>query len=474
MVRPTESKVIIDVKEARKLFNELRNSFSREEIKDIRGKLHKKEAVYNILKEKEQKTGLSKKEKNVLERISEYFNKLNNDLSKLKRHRHNIIHDPEYKGIEEIKYLFNNINEEDYYEPIKMKHAFDYNYIEYESRGDKYNNLSLEEYLNIIRPYLRDMIDNHKALGEWKIQLIMRIISVFSLDINKIHIMRTKSDNIELMSGTRTNDVINKLFKSFLRSYQEGLETKMKGSGFIFERVDLLEYHLHKISLNRGSSYIKSPEWLINKHGTINPQNTDNNRCLQYGITAALHHKNITHHPERIINISPFINNYNWKDIEFPSNSKDWKKFEQNNKTIALNILFVPYNTKQMRQAYISKYNSKLDSQVILLMITDGEKWHYLAVKNISRILRGITSNHDGDFYCLNCFNSYATKKRLKKHERICRDHDFCYLKMPDENNKILKYIQGEKLLKVPFIIYADLECLLQKIDTCKNNPEKS
>ena len=136
------------------------------EIKDIRGKLHKKEAVYNVLKEKEQKTCLSKKEKNVLERISEYFNKLNSDLSKLKRHRHNIIHDTEYKGKEEIKYLLNNINKEDYYEPIKIKHAFDDNYIEYESRGDEYNNLSLEEYLNIIRPYLRDMINNHKALGE--------------------------------------------------------------------------------------------------------------------------------------------------------------------------------------------------------------------------------------------------------------------------------------------------------------------
>ena len=221
------------------------------------------------MKEKEQKTGLSKKEKNVLERISEYFNKLNNELSKLKRHRHNIIHDTEYKGIEEIKYLFSNINEEDYYEPIKIKHAFDDNFIEYESRGDKYNNLSLEEYLNIIRPYLRDMIDNHKALGEWKIQLIMRIIFVFSLDINEIHIMHTKSDNIELMSGTETNGVINELFKSFLRRYQEGLETKMEGSGFIFERVDLLEYHLHKISLNGGSSYIKYPEWIINKHGTI-------------------------------------------------------------------------------------------------------------------------------------------------------------------------------------------------------------
>ena len=148
---------------------------------------------------------------------------------------------------------------------------------------------------------------------------------------------------------------------------------------------------------------------------------------------------------------------------------------KKTNNTIALNILFAPCKTKQIRPAYISKYNHKRNDKVMLLIITDSDNnWHYLAVKNISRLLRGITSNHDGDFYCLNCFHSYATKKRLKKHERICRDHDFCYLKMPDENNKILKYIQGEKLLKVPFIIYADLECLLQKIDTCKNNPEKS
>ena len=235
-----------------------------------------------------------------------------------------------------------------------------------------------------------------------------------------------------------------------------------------------MEYHLLKISLNRGSSYIKSPEWIINKYGTIN---TENNRFLQYAITVALHHKNISHHPERIANISPFIDNYNWKDIEFSSYSKDWKKFEQNNKTIALNILSVPCNTKQIihTYAYISKYNSKRDNfQVVFLMITDGEKWHYLAVKSVTRFIRGITSHQDGDFYCLNCFHSYTTKKRLKKHERICRDHDFCYLKMPDENNKFLKYLLGEKSLKHPFIIYADLECLLEKIDTCHNNPEKS
>ena len=82
----------------------------------------------------------------------------------------------------------------------------------------------------------------------------------------------------------------------------------------------------------------------------------------------------------------------------FPHIQKTGEKFEQNNKTIALNTLYVPYNSKQIRQAYISKYNNKRDNQVNLLMITDGEKWHYLAVKSISRLLRRIASNHNGDF----------------------------------------------------------------------------
>ena len=94
-------------------------------------------------------------------------------------------------------------------------------------------------------------------------------------------------------------------------------------------------------------------------------------------------------------------------------------------------------------------------------MITDdGNKWHYLAVKNLSELLRGITSNHHGDFYCLNCFNSYRTYNKLKKHERVCDDIDYCRVEMPRKHEKI-KY--GEKSLKTPFIICADLECLLKK-----------
>ena len=85
---------------------------------------------------------------------------------------------------------------------------------------------------------MKTMIDNHKAHSEWKIQLIMRIIFVSSLDTNEIHTMYTKSDNVDIMSGTETNDAINELFNSFLRRYQEGLETKMKGSSYIFDDDD--------------------------------------------------------------------------------------------------------------------------------------------------------------------------------------------------------------------------------------------
>ena len=100
-------------------------------------------------------------------------------------------------------------------------------------------------------------------------------------------------------------------------------------------------------------------------------------------------------------------------------------------------------------------------------MITDGKKCHYLAVKNLPGLLKGMASNHNGDFYCLSCFNSYSTKNRLKKHERVCNDHDHCHVEMPTEDNKILEYIHGETSLNVSAIINVDLECLIEKIPSC-------
>ena len=105
----------------------------------------------------------------------------------------------------------------------------------------------------------------------------------------------------------------------------------------------------------------------------------------------------------------------------------DWKKFKQNNETIALNVLFVPHNTKTIRVAYKSKYKHNCKNQAVLLMITDGKKWHYLALKSelvfdgkkwrncptesLPKLFRGTTSNNNGDFLLFWLFKFISHKK---------------------------------------------------------------
>ena len=193
-------------------------------------------------------------------------------------------------------------------------------------------------------------------------------------------VMYTRSDNEEFMSGDDTDEIIKLLFESFLQRFEENLQNKVRGSEFEFDGINLFYYNFNKMSIYRGGTYIDSLKWLKNKKSTINPKNNDN-KCFQYAVTLELNLDNINKHPQRISKIKPFIDQYNWKDIDFPATSRDWRKVELNN-DIALNILYIPHNTKKIQLAYRSKNNLTCDKQVILLMITDGEKWHYLTVKN--------------------------------------------------------------------------------------------
>ena len=265
-----------------------------------------------------------------------------------------------------------------------------------------------------------------------------------------------------------TDDIIKELFESTLKRYQSGLEESMRSSEFVYDCVN----ELHKVDLNRGKSYINSPIWLKNKKATINPKNMKDDFCFQYAITVALNYGKIKNHPERIKNIKPFIDQYDWSGIYFPSYKTDWNLFEKNNKSVALNVLHVPHNTKRIRHAYKSKYNLSREDQVILLMITDGKKWHYLAVKSVSALLRGITGNNHDDICCLNSLHSYTTENKLKKYREICENHRYCKLEMPKEGD-VIECKSGEKSIMIPFAIYADLESILKKISSCEDDPEK-
>ena len=189
--------------------------------------------------------------------------------------------------------------DEDYYEPIITNSAFNNNYNQYESRGNKGKILTVNEYLDITRPYLSNITNDHKTQGEWKIHSSNRIIKYkaqseskiqliiainfisFKPDSNHTRTMRTKSNSVEIMMSSEKDEIIKGLFESPLERYQERLEESMRGTEFIFDSVDELYHDLNKISLSRGESYINSPEWLKIKKATINPKNKDD-KCFQY------------------------------------------------------------------------------------------------------------------------------------------------------------------------------------------------
>ena len=337
-----------------------------------------------------------------------------------------------------------------HYKPILVKSGYDNNYIQYKSKGDKI--LTLKEYLALIEKYLRKLINYYKNKGEWKVQLTAEI-SFISLKpgSDETRITHTRSDNEEFMNGSDTDEIIKGLFELFLQKYDENLQEKMKDSDFEFDGVNFLYYDFNKISINRGGSYIDSSKWLKDKKSTINPKNNDH-KCFQYAVTLALNLDKIKKNRQRKPKIKSFIKQYNWKDIDFPSTSKDWKKFELNNE-IALNILYVPHNTKKIQVAYKSRHNLTGEKQIILLMISNGENWHYLVVKNLPGLLKRITSSHNEDFYCFNCFHSYRTKNKLEARKKISENYNYCHAEMPTKDNNIIKYNQGQKAIKLFMLI---------------------
>ena len=140
--------------------------------------------------------------------------------------------------------------------------------IQYESIGDKYKNISIKKYIDITRSNLSDIINNNKSKRQWKIlsgnivtdYKIQRAWEIYlAIVIEFISFKHSKSDNIEMMVVSKTNETIGELFKSFLKRSQEGSEEAKKGSEFIFDSIDILHYNLDKINLDRGGSAIYSP-----------------------------------------------------------------------------------------------------------------------------------------------------------------------------------------------------------------------
>ena len=200
----------------------------------------------------------------------------------------------DFIGLENVKDLYSILD----YKPVLITAGFNNNYLEYGS--DSNNSLSFMEYLNLIKPYLEDLIHEKKNKGEWKLQLTAKI-SFVSLkpDSDETRLMHTRSNAEEFMNGSETEEIIESLYRSLLQNYNDNLQEKMKGSDFVFNGINYFYYDFNRVSISKGGSYIESPKWLNDKKSTVNQKHNDY-KCFQYATTLALNFDKVTSHPERI------------------------------------------------------------------------------------------------------------------------------------------------------------------------------
>ena len=238
-------------KSSDKLYNIFKKqSKNKKRIDDIREEL--KDPTYNISKSESKDIkrtlyNIEKGRKISSRKTSKYLDELDKRILELDKY--DDYDDHEYRGIKNIEGLFRISIDKDYYKPKLTKSGYNSNYVQYESKGDK--TLTLSEYFFIIEKYLRELIEEYKLKGEWKIQLTIEI-NFISLKpgSSETRTMYTRSDNIEIMFGDDNDDIIEQLFRSLLQNYEENLQKKMRGSDFKFDGVNFLYHDFNKIEVD--------------------------------------------------------------------------------------------------------------------------------------------------------------------------------------------------------------------------------
>ena len=148
-----------------------------------------------------------------------------NKLNQKGKYRYHDRDDLDYHGIRDIENVFDNIDDNDYYKPILINSSFDENYKFYETKDNKDKKISIEQYLDMIKPYLSGLINESKAIednfNEWEIQINMLVSFVSSNDTREIRIIFVLSDNEEIWLSNETDDIVKRLINSFLNKYQK-------------------------------------------------------------------------------------------------------------------------------------------------------------------------------------------------------------------------------------------------------------
>ncbi|XP_058981533.1 uncharacterized protein LOC131803829 [Musca domestica] len=265
----------------------------------------------------------------------------------------------------------------------------------------------------------------------------------------------TEGDNISQLFHDHANRIINKMSE-----FQE------RDSGWALEKIVKLNINIYKANLTRGSQFLKTPLSLSKKNACLNIRNYDE-FCFKWCIVAALsepaaacdksnpqsYNINIT---EEIIYL-PSGEILNFRGLSFPMAIKNIKDFEANNEDISINVF--GYDGNQIVGPYYLTPKRR-NRHINLMLLHEGDKFHYILIMDMSRLLRSqITAHRGRSIICDGCIQSFTTEAVYAKHEKECVG---VVTEMPKEGENIIRFKNYHKKERVPFVIYADAECILE------------
>ena len=228
-------------------------------------------------------------------------------------------------------------------------------------------------------------------------------------------------------------------------------------SSFVFDEFLYLDVNFHQLNLTRGSSYLPLPDWLARKKAIVNPHNNDE-ECFKWSVIAA--EKVGMKDPQRVSNLRKFKDNYDWSGLEFPVSIKDIGKFETRN-NISVNVLAV-----EGRDIYIHRKGQRMGREINLLMVSEDGINHYTAIKSLSRLLKSSNTKHKcKQHFCMNCLQGFTQELSRDQHQVYCEDNESVRVEMPKQGSTI-EFKDGQNQFKVPPIMYADFESILEPMDS--------
>lgn len=277
-------------------------------------------------------------------------------------------------------------------------------------------------------------------------------------DNKEHHEANFKTENEVILQSTNLNEFYSQV-KTKIIAEMENFQAR--GSQWYLNKIYRLELRVNKYVPFRGSSYIKLPKELAVKKAIINIENNDD-KCFLWSILAQLYP--VKKDPQRVSKYRQYEHKFDDVIKEYPVKITDINKFE---KITNISVNVYHYEVKSIRPLRITK-NEQTD-HVNLLYLKEGNVSHYCLIKNLWRLIgKQVTKKHTNREVCVMCMSNFANKDLLNKHKEICSTYKPAEARLPEIYNNELSFSNWTHSLKVPFVVYADFESLLRKVNTCQ------